>query len=236
MAGENKTYIVTTFYKFVVIKDCDEMKLQLKRFCTNNQILGTILLAEEGVNSTIIGSREAINSFYAFMESIPEFTQMEYKESVADNAPFKKLKVKIKPEIVTFNMPMLDASKVGKHLNAEEWDEIISRKDAIVIDCRNDYEVVFGTFKNAIDPKTRKFTELPDWIERNVPADDKNIPIAMFCTGGVRCEKSTAYMRSLGYENVYHLKGCILQYLEERKDQDHLWQGKCFVFDDRIMV
>jgi UPF0176 protein len=228
-------FVVTTYYKFVELSDLETIRAKLLKFCLQNAIKGTILLAQEGVNSTMTGSRAAIDKFYEFIKSIPEFSDLTFKESFAEIIPFKKLKVKIRKEIVTFKLG-LDMKQVGERLDAAAWEEMIARKDAIVIDTRNDYEVVFGTFKNAINPKTRNFTDLPDWVERNLADVDRNRPVAMFCTGGIRCEKSTAYMKQIGFKNVYHLNGGILQYLEDSKNKNNMWQGKCFIFDDRIAV
>ena len=232
----DRNFIITTFYKFITLNDVNGIKLALIRYCLKNNIKGTILLAEEGINATVMGLRHSIDGFYEIMQSIIEFNNIDYKESISLNAPFKKLKIKIKPEIVTFKEPSLNMQKVGERLNAQEWNDLIKKNETIVIDCRNDYEVAFGTFKKAQDPKTRNFTDLKEWIQRNVSRNDKAVPIAMFCTGGVRCEKSTAYMLKLGFENVYHLNGGILKYIEDTKTGESLWEGQCFVFDDRISV
>jgi UPF0176 protein len=165
-----------------------------------------------------------------------EFSDMEFKESFSEYLPFKKMKVRLKPEIVRLKQENLDMSKVGEYLDSDQWDTMISRKDAVVIDTRNDYEVIFGTFKNATNPKTRIFSDLPQWVERNLKGVSKETPIAMFCTGGIRCEKSTSYMKNIGFKNVYHLKGGILKYIEDKKGKESMWQGKCFVFDDRVAV
>lgn len=233
--AEMDNYIISTFYKFVELKEPQNFKARLIKLCNDNKIRGTILLAQEGINSTICGSRQAIDKFYQFMQSTPEFADIEYKESSSPTAPFRKTKVKVKPEIVTFR-EKLDMSMVGTHLEPDEWDKLISRDDAIVIDTRNDYEVVLGTFKNAINPSTRNFTDLVEWVDRNLTEADKTKPIAMFCTGGVRCEKSTAFMKQRGFKEVYHLKGGILSYFEKCANKNNMWQGKCFVFDDRIAV
>lgn len=230
-----KKFVITTYYKFTQLDDPLSIRVKLLKFCIKNSIKGTILLAEEGINSTVTGTREAVDALYQFISTIPEFADMQYKESYADEIPFKRLKVKVRKEVVVFRMP-LDMKNVGIHLDADAWDRMISGSNTVVIDTRNDYEVAFGTFKNATNPKTRNFTDLPDWVERNLSDVDRERPIAMFCTGGIRCEKSTAYMKKIGFKNVYHLKGGILQYLEDTKNRENLWQGKCFVFDDRIIV
>jgi UPF0176 protein len=231
----NSSFVVTTFYKFVELADVEAVRAKIFKFCVQQKIKGTILLAHEGVNATITASRAAIDSFYEFIKSIPEFADIEFKESFAAIIPFKKLKVKVRKEIVTFKLK-LNMKKTGTYLDAQAWDEMLQQKKTLVIDARNDYEVIFGTFKDAVDPKTRNFTDLPEWVERNLSDVDRNQPIAMFCTGGIRCEKSTAYMKQIGFKNVYHLKGGILQYLETTKNRNNMWQGKCFVFDDRIAL
>jgi UPF0176 protein len=228
-------FVITTFYKFVELTDLEALRFKLYKFCNDNKIKGTILIAKEGVNSTITGTRQAIDGFYQFVKSIEEIADLTFKESYSEEVPFKKLKVKIRKEIVTFGVD-LDMSQVGKHLSPAQWDEVISREDAIVIDTRNDYEIVFGTFENAIDPKTRNFTDLIEWVDKNLTEKDKNKPVAMFCTGGVRCEKSTAFMLKKGFKEVYHLDGGILSYFEKTKNASGKWKGRCFVFDDRIAV
>jgi UPF0176 protein len=232
------SFIIITFYKFVSIEDCVNLQFKLKKFCSDNKIKGTILLSEEGVNGTVSGEKKSIDAFYEFIKTISFLSDMEFKESVAEYVPFSKLKIKIKNEIIKFDKS-LDLSLVGKHLDSEEWNKLIADEKTITIDTRNDYEIVFGTFKNAINPKTRNFTDLPEWVEKNLKSVDKETPIAMFCTGGVRCEKSTAYMKKIGFKHVYHLNGGILKYLEDmqaKPQEENLWEGKCFVFDDRVAV
>lgn len=234
---DNNSFVVSTFYKFVDIADCFDLKLKFTKFCTQNKILGTILIASEGVNSTLTSSREAMDLFYEFIKTIPELADMTFKESYSPYASFRRFKAKIKPEIVTFKMPHMNMDNVGTHLNADEWDALISKPETITIDCRNDYEVEYGSFKGAIDPKTNNFTDLVEWVDKNIPKENKDVPIAMFCTGGIRCEKSTTYMKELGFKNVYHVKGGILQYIEDRLgNENSMWEGKCFVFDDRVAV
>lgn len=235
MNQESTLFVVTAFYKFVKLTDCGTLRAKILKTCVQQKIKGTVLLAHEGINATITGSRAAIDKFYEFINSIPELADLEFKESSASSTPFKKLKVKVRREIITFELK-LNMQATGTYLNAQAWEEMLHKKDTLVIDARNDYEVIFGTFKGAINPRTRNFTDLPDWVERNLKDVDRNQPVAMFCTGGIRCEKSTAYMKQIGFKNVYHLKGGILQYLEDTKNKNNLWQGKCFVFDDRIAV
>jgi len=235
MNTESSSFVVSTFYKFVELADAETLRAKIFKVCVQQKIKGTVLLAHEGINATIAGSRSAIDKFYEFIKSVSELSSIEFKESLASSSPFKKLKVKVRKEIVTFKQK-LNMQATGTYLDAQGWDEMLRQKKTLVIDARNDYEVIFGTFKDAVDPKTRNFTDLPEWVERNLSDIDRNQPIAMFCTGGIRCEKSTAYMRQIGFKNVYHLKGGILQYLETTKNMNKMWQGKCFVFDDRIAL
>lgn len=229
-------FVVTTFYKFIHLDDCTELKLQLHKICNELNIKGTILLASEGINATLSGERQEIDEFYNIITTFPQFTDLEFKESSNEEKPFKRMKVRLKKEIVTFKVKDLDMSKCGHYLNAEEWDQKLQDPKAIIIDTRNYYEVAFGTFKNAIDPKTHHFSQLPQWISENLIDADKDRPILMFCTGGIRCEKSTAYMLQQGFKQVYHLKGGVLQYFKESKNKNHMWQGECFVFDERLAV
>jgi len=229
-------FVITTFYKFISLTEIDELKLMFLKYCNAQKIKGTILLASEGVNATISGSREAIDGFYNFTKGIPLLTDLEFKESFCEYQPFKKMKVRIKKEIVTFKVENLNLSNRGQYLNSEQWDKLITSKDVMVIDTRNDYEIDYGSFKNAIDPKTKNFSDFPDWVEQNLSNEHKDKTILMYCTGGVRCEKSTAYLKQLGFNNVFHLKGGILKYLEESKNKNNLWHGSCYVFDDRYIV
>lgn len=229
-------FVVTTFYKFVDLPDFIERRVKFVKFCNENNIKGTILLGEEGINSTLTATRENIDKFYSFLKSMPEFADMDFKESFCPYLPFKKMKVRLKKEIVKISLDKLNMKSRGRYLDSEKWNELIKNPETKVIDTRNDYEVVFGTFENAINPKIRNFHELPEWVEKNLSDISKDTPIAMFCTGGIRCEKSTAYMMEKGYTNVFHLEGGILKYFEERKDKENLWNGRCFVFDDRIAV
>lgn len=226
-------FIITTFYQFVNLPDVKSVKLALYKFCKDNSILGTILLAEEGVNATVAGTRESIDAFYVFMQDL--FVDMQYKESECYIAPFAKLKVKIKNEIIRFDVDGLDGKLAGTRLNAEDWEALID-SGAMVIDTRNDYEIAFGTFKNIVDPKIRNFTELVEWMDENLKDHDPEKPIGMFCTGGVRCEKSTAYLVKKGFKKVFHLDGGIIKYLMEAKRKREYWNGRCFVFDDRIAI
>lgn len=235
MNNQQNQFVMSTFYKFTLLTDLSDLQLKFIKCFNEHHVVGTILLADEGINGTISASRAGVDAFYDFIKSIDELSDMQCKESLCEYLAFSKVKVKIKPEIVKFDMVLRDPAAVGKRLNAQQWEELISKKDVMLIDTRNDYEVEFGTFKNALNPKTRNFTDLAKWLNENVPKDLEQ-SIAMFCTGGVRCEKSTAYLQSKGYKNVYHLSGGVLQYLADTKNQGELWEGKCFVFDDRVAV
>ncbi|MGZ7210095.1 MAG: oxygen-dependent tRNA uridine(34) hydroxylase TrhO, partial [Methanobacterium sp.] len=233
---------ITTFYNFKNIEDVIALKEELLSFCKNNQILGTILVATEGVNATICGNQESIQKFKQFFMDKFLFADTEFKDSYTDFYPFKKIKVKIKKEIVRLDVPDLDLSNRGEYIEPKDWDEFIQREDVILIDTRNDYEIMSndghsGTFVGAINPNTESFREFPKWVEENLLTDEyKNKKIAMCCTGGVRCEKSTALMKKYGFKEVYHLHGGILKYLEDTNNANKMWQGNCFLFDDRISV
>lgn len=232
---EQEEYVVTTFYKFVDIEDPELMRAKLYKFCKQNGILGTILLANEGVNSTMVATEEAIKALQTFLHSLPEFEGMIFKDTKCNYAPFKKLKVKVKNEIIKFSVEGLDGTKAGIHLGSKEFEDLID-SGAMIIDTRNDYEVAFGTFRNAINPHTRNFTDLTHWLDINLKDKDKDEPIGMFCTGGVRCEKSTAYLIAKGFRKVYHLNGGIIQYFLESDRKKEYWENRCFVFDDRIAI
>jgi UPF0176 protein len=228
--------IVTTFYKFIELDNLPEIRLQLIKICNQHQIKGTILLAPEGVNATIAASRQGMDTFYQFMKANPLFNDVVFRESIFPYQPFKRMKVRLKKEIIRFKVDDLDLSQNGEYLSPDEWDEMLKDPKVKIIDTRNDYEVSFGTFKNATNPETRYFSEFPAWADKNINYNDKDQPILMFCTGGVRCEKSTAYLKKKGLRKVYHLEGGILEYLRQTKNKNNNWQGNCFVFDDRIAV
>ncbi|WPX96945.1 oxygen-dependent tRNA uridine(34) hydroxylase TrhO [Candidatus Bandiella euplotis] len=228
-------YCVISFYKFVNIEDTDVLRANLLNFCNHNRIKGTILLAEEGLNSTLAGSEESIQKFCAYLRSYDIFFDINFKRSTSTVPPFKKMKVKIKKEIVTFGVESLDISQRGEYLDSKTWDEVIKQDDTILIDTRNYYEYAMGTFKGAINPRIHNFTELVKWLNTHLTERDKKKKIAMFCTGGIRCEKSTAYLKQHGFENVYHLKDGIIKYIEDnRGNPASSWNGECFIFDDRV--
>lgn len=228
--------IVAAFYKFVPLPDYQEKQTEIMPFCQEQGIKGTILLAEEGINGTIAGPREAIETVLTFLRSDSRFADLEYKESRTKTQPFERLKVKLKREIVTFGVPEANPSdRVGTYIDPQEWNAIITHPDVTVIDTRNDYEVDIGTFKGAENPQTRSFRDFPDYVRTHLDPE-KQPKVAMFCTGGIRCEKATSYLLRQGFSKVYHLKGGILKYLEEIPPEESLWEGECFVFDDRIAV
>lgn len=228
--------VVAALYKFASLDDYKEQKSPLLHHCLKNGIRGTLLLAAEGINGTVSGTRQAIDSLMAYLKSDPRLADLDHKESYCETQPFYRTRVKLKKEIVTLGVPTVDPSKmVGQYVNPKAWNDLIADPEVLVVDTRNDYEVSIGTFKNAINPNTTTFREFPDFVQQNLNnAKDKKI--AMFCTGGIRCEKSTAYLLQQGFKNVFHLKGGILKYLEEIPQQESLWEGECFVFDNRVAV
>lgn len=228
--------IVAALYKFVKFPDYTEKKQPLLSLCQTQGIKGTVLLAEEGINGTIAGSREGIDAVVNYLHSDSRFTDLEYKESTAESQPFLRMKVRLKNEIVTLGIPEVSPNKqVGTYVNPKDWNDIISNSEVTVIDTRNDYEVSLGSFQRAQNPQTESFREFPEYVSKNLNPD-KHKKVAMFCTGGIRCEKATSYLLSQGFQEVYHLKGGILKYLEEVPEEQSLWKGECFVFDQRIAV
>jgi UPF0176 protein len=231
------TQVVATFYKFVSLPDFAEKREPLLSYCLSQRVKGTILLAEEGINGTIAAASQAIiDSIFAFLSADPRLIGLEYKLSHAETPPFERMKVKLKREIVTIGLPEVNPSQqVGTYINPQDWNAIISDPEVVVIDTRNDYEVKIGTFQRAQNPQTRSFRQFPEYVRHNLNPDTHK-KVAMFCTGGIRCEKASAFMLSQGFEAVYHLKGGILKYLEEVSAAESLWQGECFVFDERVAV
>ncbi|PID36338.1 MAG: hypothetical protein CR993_05740 [Rhodobacterales bacterium] len=229
-------FTVCALYHFTPFPDPAALRAPLLEFCTEQGITGSLLLAREGINGTVAGSAKAIDALIGYINALPGCAGFDYKLSTAEHQPFGKMKVRLKKEIVTMGQPDVDPrASVGHYCNAQEWNELISRDDVVVIDTRNDYEVEIGTFKGAIDPGTKSFREFPDWWQKN-QARFHNKKVAMFCTGGIRCEKSTNYLLGQGLEEVYHLKGGILQYLEDMPEEESLWDGACFVFDGRVSI
>ena len=233
---ENPHYRVTALYKFVTLPKPAIYRDGLLEVCKANKVMGTILLAQEGINGTIAGSKDGIEAVLTWLQKHEPFAELDYKDSWAHDAPFYRMKVRIKREIVTLGVDGLDPSKqAGTYVKPEDWNDLIAQDDVIVVDTRNNYEVAIGTFKGAENPETTSFRELPQWVEDKLQAKP-DTKIAMFCTGGIRCEKSTALLRTHGYDNVFHLKGGILKYLEHVPEEQSLWEGECFVFDQRVSV
>jgi len=228
--------VVAALYKFTSLEDYQSLQDPLKWVCESNQIKGTLLLASEGINGTVAGSREGIDNLVAFLKQDKRFYGLEYKESYADKLPFLRMKVRLKKEIVTLGVPGISPKKkVGTYVEPKDWNQLVEDPEVILIDTRNDYEVEIGTFKGAINPKTQSFREFPDYVKEKLDPK-KHKKVAMMCTGGIRCEKASAYMLSEGFEEVYHLKGGILKYLEMVPEEESLWQGECYVFDQRVAV
>ncbi|MFN9060159.1 MAG: rhodanese-related sulfurtransferase [Pseudanabaena sp.] len=231
---KSEPFVVTTFYHFADLADYKSMRPPITDFCNRHDLKGVILLAQEGINSTIAGSREGIDALLSYLRSDLRLQNLEHKETTSDVMPYNKLRVRLKKELVKFGVSDIDPSKeVGTYVNPQDWNQLISDPNVLVIDTRNIYEVEFGTFKGAIDPNLDFFYEFPKYVEDNL-SNNKQQKIAMFCTGGIRCEKASAYMLAKGFDEVYHLKGGILKYLAEVPPEESLWKGECFVFDDRI--
>ena len=230
-------FIVAAPYKFTSLPDFDVHQQPLQAVCDEHNVMGTILLASEGINGTISGSREGLDAVLAHIKAeIPGCEDLDHKESWADDKPFYRMKVRLKREIVTMGVEGVDPNQaVGQYVDPQDWNDVISDPDVIVIDTRNDYEVSIGTFKGAVDPETTSFREFPEWVREN-PELAKTKKVAMFCTGGIRCEKASSFMLNEGFDTVYHLKGGILKYLEHVPEEKSLWEGECFVFDQRVSV
>ena len=229
-------YVTCALYKFVALPNYGSIRHPLLKVMTDNNVFGTLLLATEGINGTISGLREDIDTLLGWLNKQPGLENIDTKESYDDEIPFYRSKVKLKKEIVTMGVEGIDPKQVvGTYVKPADWNDLISDPDVVLVDTRNDYEVEIGTFKNAIDPKTTSFRDFPRWAKKNLDRD-KHKKVAMFCTGGIRCEKSTAYLKGQGFEEVYHLQGGILKYLEEVPSEQTLWQGECFVFDNRVAV
>lgn len=235
-AKENQPIRVAALYKFARLDGYEALREPLAAFCRGRGIKGTLLLAHEGINGTVAGSEEAIAALIDHLQTIEGLAGIEVKYSAAADMPFHRMKVRLKREIVTMGVDNLDpATSAGTYVAPADWNALISDTDTLVIDTRNAYEVSIGTFKGAVDPKTASFREFPVWIEQH-REELEGRKVAMFCTGGIRCEKATAYVKSLGFKNVFHLQGGILKYLEEVPAEESLWQGECFVFDERVSV
>lgn len=223
-------------YKFVNLPDYRELQVPLLSFCQSQEIKGTLLLAQEGINGTIAGYRQQIDAVLAFLRADSRFADLEHKESYTETLPFERMKVRLKKEIVTLGLPEINPNeKVGIYVQPEAWNDLISNPEVTVIDTRNDYEVTIGTFKGAENPQTQTFRDFPQYVKQHLdPSKQKKV--ALFCTGGIRCEKASSYLLSQGFEEVYHLQGGILKYLAAVPPAESLWEGECFVFDERVAV
>ena len=233
-------YLITAFYHFTQNDNYQDLQKFILDFCQKNKIKGTILLASEGINGTISGSESSIHQFHHFIKNDSifngKFEHLEHKESWSTHSPFYRMKVRLKKEIVALGVDGVSPTKkVGQYVTPDEWNKLIEDPDTVVIDTRNDYEFDIGTFKRAINPNTKSFREFPDFVDKNL-SPKKHKKIAMFCTGGIRCEKSTSLMLEKGFDEVYHLQGGILKYLETIPKDESLWDGECFVFDQRVAV
>ncbi len=227
---------VATFYKFVALPDYANLRQPLIDVCKAQNVKGTILLAKEGINGTVSGDRQNINSVLNFIQSDARLIDVDIKESFASKPPFERLKVRLKEEIVTIGLPEVNPTQtVGTYVSPKDWNQIISDPDVTVIDTRNNYEIGMGSFQRAKNPETESFREFPKYAQAHLdPAKQKKV--AMFCTGGIRCEKASSYLLSQGFDQVYHLKGGILKYLEDVPEAESLWEGECFVFDERVAI
>ncbi|MCH8500896.1 MAG: rhodanese-related sulfurtransferase [Aliidiomarina sp.] len=229
-------YICAALYKFVELNDYEALRQPLFDVMAEHQVKGTLLLAREGINGTICGTRESIDATLAWLRSDPRLADLEHKESLSEAQAFYRTKVKLKKEIVTMGIDWIDPKNVvGTYVKPQEWNQLINDPDVLLIDTRNDYEYAVGTFKGAVNPKTETFREFPEYVQQHLDKG-KHKKVAMFCTGGIRCEKSTAYLKELGFDEVYHLQGGILKYLEEVPAEESMWDGECFVFDQRVTV
>jgi UPF0176 protein len=233
--AENDT-VVAALYQFVTLEDFHELREPLLSTCIEAGVKGTLLLAQEGINGTIAGSREGVHKVLAYLRSDSRLANLVHKESYDDHMPFYRMKVKLKKEIVTMGVAGIDPNDVvGTYVNPLDWNDLVNDPEVVLIDTRNDYEVGIGTFAGAVDPNTTTFREFPAYVRDNYdPAKHKKV--AMFCTGGIRCEKASAFMLKEGFEEVYHLEGGILKYLEEVPPEESTWEGECFVFDSRVAV
>lgn len=237
MTNKNEI-LVAALYKFVEIDDLLSLQSDLHEICGKNNIMGTILIANEGINGTISGKTNEINQTISLLKSDKRFTNIEIKYSSTDKQPFHRMKVRLKKEIVTIGLPKINPNKkVGTYVKPDDWNDLISDPNVVVIDTRNKYETKIGSFQNALDPETSSFREFPDWVKKfKSSKENANKKIAMFCTGGIRCEKASSLMKEEGFEDVYHLQGGILKYLETIDKENSLWNGECFVFDQRVCL
>ncbi len=233
----DQEFSIAAFYKFTKISLLSELQTEFYKFLESLSIKGTVLLAEEGINGTVSGSAKSIAKFKNFLFEKDLLSESDFKVSSADFMPFPRLKVKLKKEIVTIgNSEINPGEKVGEYVDPQDWNQLITDEDVLVLDTRNTYEVSIGSFEGAIQPETTNFREFPEWTETEGSKLPKDKKIAMFCTGGIRCEKASSLLKDKGFENVYHLKGGILNYFEKIEPEESLWNGECFVFDDRVAL
>lgn len=236
MSKYNPTFVVCALYHFVILEDYESLRDPLHKVMDDNDVKGTLLLAKEGINGTIAGTRDGVDTVLKWLRNDLRFANISTKESYDVEVPFYRTRVKLKKEIVTMGIDTIDPNHiVGTYVKPTDWNALISDPEVLLIDTRNEYEVEIGTFKNAVNPSTETFREFPEYAEKNLDPK-KHKKVAMFCTGGIRCEKSTAYLKSQGFDEVYHLEGGILKYLEEVPADKSLWEGECFVFDNRVSV
>tara|TARA_Y100000588_G_C14193142_1_gene898945 strand:+ start:472 stop:1467 length:996 start_codon:yes stop_codon:yes gene_type:complete len=236
MNNTSNCVVVAALYRFAKFPDFESFREPLQELMLKKQVRGTLLLAAEGINGSIAGSRDAIDSILAWLHEDERFRGLEAKESYVNENPFYRTKVKLKKEIVSMGVENIDPNHiVGTYVEAVDWNDLINDPEVLLLDTRNKYEVEIGTFKNAVNPGTDSFRGFPEYVEQNLDPI-KHKKVAMFCTGGIRCEKSTAYLKQQGFDKVYHLKGGILKYLEEVSEENTLWKGECFVFDNRVTV
>jgi len=236
---QTNQFVVAALYKFVLIEDCPALQAELRHICNRYGIMGTLLIAKEGLNGTISGTSSAIDKITAWLRAHRDFWDIDIKYSTHASMPFHRMKVRLKSEIVTMGKAdILPSEQAGTYVEPEDWNSLISDPNVLVIDTRNDYEIAIGQFKGAENPHTTSFRQFPEYAEAlaSLPEEERPQKIAMYCTGGIRCEKSTSLMKQMGFDNVYHLKGGILRYLEEVAVKDSLWEGECFVFDSRVSV
>jgi UPF0176 protein len=236
MTSFNDSVVIAALYHFAKFPEFESIRGPLHELMLEHGVRGTLLLAAEGINGTIAGSREGIDAVLAWLRNDARFNSISVKESYTDTNPFYRTKVKLKKEIVTMGVEDIDPNHiVGTYVDAQDWNALISDPEVLLLDTRNKYEVEIGTFENAINPETDTFREFPDYVGKNLDSK-KHKKVAMFCTGGIRCEKSTAYLKQQGFDEVFHLKGGILKYLEEVPEENSMWKGECFVFDNRVTV
>ena len=237
---DEKRYTVAAFYQFVSLNNIKHLQAELKKLCQKYEIFGTILLAREGINGTVSGSQSSVNSLFKWFDHQPSFHDIQVKYSNSNSLAFNRLKVRIKKEIVTMGETDIDPKNVvGTYIKPENWNDFINDPETLIIDTRNEYEIAIGTFKNSTNPQTQSFRDFPDWVKTELdtlPDNKRPKQIAMFCTGGIRCEKATSYLVKKGYDNVFHLEGGILKYLETIPEKDSTWLGDCFVFDQRVSL